>query len=48
MNEINNSIDDTDDVKTDINEMEGDELQEHLDHLTELRHSAFIKDNSKH
>jgi|GEM_PF-2216721 len=48
MNDVNNSIDDADDVNADINEMEDDKVQKQLDHLTELRHSAFIKDNSKH
>jgi hypothetical protein len=48
MNDVNNSVDDTDGINADINDMEDDELSEHLDHLTELRHSAFIKDNSKH
>jgi hypothetical protein len=48
MNEVNGSIDGTDDVNKDINDMEEGELQKQLDHLTELRHSAYIKDNSKH
>jgi hypothetical protein len=48
MNEVNNSIDGTDDVNTDIKDTQEGELQKQLDHLTELRHSAYIKDNSKH